>query len=78
MLRAGQLRVTAQHGLTAQALLDRRAEKAADRDLALNMARLLSGAVSMAPLSVIETRNVTPLEIGDGYAPDDLVDPRDG
>ena len=36
--------MTAQHGLTAQALLDRRIEKQADRDLALNMARLLSGA----------------------------------
>ena len=28
LLAAGELRVTAQHGLTAQALLDRRAEKA--------------------------------------------------
>ena len=50
LLAAGDLRVTAQHGLQAQALLDRRAEKQADRDLALNMARLLSGAIIMTPL----------------------------
>ena len=31
LLREGHLRVTAQHGLQAQALLDRRAEKQADR-----------------------------------------------
>ena len=79
LLRAGQLRVTAQHGLTAQALLDRRAEKSADRDLALNMARLLSGSVSMAPLTVIESRNVTPDDglLGDGLAPEGVFDLRD-
>ena len=74
LLRSGDLRVTATHGLQAQALLDRRAEKQADRDLALNMARLLSGAISMAPLNVIEMRNVTPPELGDGLAPLELVD----
>lgn len=57
-LEAGNLRITAQHGLAAQALIDRRIEKAADRDLALNMARLLSGAITMTPQTVIEGRAI--------------------
>jgi hypothetical protein len=75
MLRDGQLRVTASHGLQAQALLDRRAEKQADRDLALNMARLLSGAITMTPYEIIEGRNVTEVrEITDGLAPISIVE----
>ena len=77
MLKAGNLPVTTQHGLQAQALLDRRAEKQADRDLMLNMARLLSGAIVMTPQTVIEGRviDVTPVaELPDGLAPLDLVD----
>jgi hypothetical protein len=74
LLRDGSLRVTAQHGLTAQALLDRRAEKQADRDLALNMARLLSGAVIMTPMTVIEGRVLEPLELSDGLAPDGVYE----
>lgn len=77
LLREGALRVTASHGLAAQALLDRRAEKAADRDLMLNMARLLSGAISMAPMEVIEARNVTPPELLDGLAPPGVYEPGD-
>ena len=68
MLEAGTLRVTATHGLQAQALLDKRAEKAADRDVALNIARLLSGAMVPAPMKVVS---------GEGYdimlAPPELV-----
>jgi hypothetical protein len=72
MLEAGELRVTASHGLQAQALLDRRAEKQADRDFSLNLARLMSGAVMMTPSEVIEGRaiDVTPL------APAALIEPR--
>jgi hypothetical protein len=69
LLAAGDLRVTTQHGLSAQALLDRRAEKQADRDIAINIARLLSGAMTMAPMRVIEGRVVPdddPLELTDG------------
>jgi hypothetical protein len=75
LLAKGELRVTAQHGLTAQALLDRRAEKAADRDLSINIARLLSGAMVMTPVTVIEGRviDVTP-ELGDGLAPSGLYE----
>ena len=79
MLADGQLRVTASHGLQAQALLDRRAEKAADRDLAVNMARLLSGSIIMTPFEVIESRviDVTPPELGDGLAPEGVYEPVD-
>lgn len=45
LLADGTLKVTAQHGLQAQALLDRRAERAADRNLLLQMAGLLSGTI---------------------------------
>jgi hypothetical protein len=58
LLETGNLRVTATHGLQAQALLDRRAEKAADRDLAVNLARLLSGAMAPTPMKVVS---------GEGY-----------
>jgi len=74
LLQSGELRVTATHGLQAQALLDRRAEKQADRDLTLNMARLLSGAIQMAPISVVEMRNVTPPELEDGLAPEGVYE----
>jgi len=40
----GGLKVRTEHGLAAQALLDRRAEKQADRVLMVEMARLLSGS----------------------------------
>jgi membrane peptidoglycan carboxypeptidase len=48
LLAEGKLHVTAQHGLQAQALLDRRVEKAADRKLLVQVAGLLSGTVSLA------------------------------
>lgn len=40
-LKNGEGRVTVQHGLQAQQLLDRRAERAKDRELAITLARLL-------------------------------------
>jgi hypothetical protein len=79
LLANGDLRVTTQHGLSAQALLDRRAEKQADRDIAINIARLLSGAMVMTPMNVIEGRVVPddePLELTDGLlAPEGLFEP---
>jgi len=79
LLAAGELRVTAQHGLQAQALLDRRAEKQADRDVAINIARLLSGAMVIPPMNVIEGRVISHdddnLLLGDGLAPDGVYDP---
>lgn len=74
MLARGDLRVTASHGLAAQALLDRRAEKQADRDLTLNMARLLSGAIAMPPITVIEGRVVDVPALTDGLAPEGVYE----
>lgn len=42
-LEAGELRITTRDGLAAQGLLDKRAEKQADRDLMVNLARLMTG-----------------------------------
>ena len=68
LLAQGELRVSAQHGLSAQALLDRRAEKQADRDIAINIARLLSWRDAHAAITVIEGRVVGegPAELADG------------
>jgi hypothetical protein len=71
LLEAGEIRVTAAHGLQAQALIDRRAEKAADRDLAVNIARLLSGAIMETPLRVIEG---TAYDVEAGLAPARLIE----
>lgn len=43
LLDDGKLHVRAEHGLQAQALIDRRAERAADRQLMIQMAGLLAG-----------------------------------
>jgi hypothetical protein len=43
-LEQGELKVNANHGLAAQGLLDRRADKQADRDLLMNLARLMTAA----------------------------------
>jgi hypothetical protein len=43
MLDRGELKIRTNDGLWAQGLLDKREEKKADRDLLLNLARLMSG-----------------------------------
>lgn len=53
-LANGTLRVTAAHGLTAQALIDRRVEKQADRALMVQLASLLTGASIQPPEDLIE------------------------
>ena len=47
-LKDGTARVTVQHGLQAQQLLDRRAERAKDRELTVTLARMLFTAVPPA------------------------------
>jgi hypothetical protein len=47
LLADGDLKIRAEHGLSAQALIDRRAEKQADRQMMVEMARLLSGSGPM-------------------------------
>jgi len=59
-LQAGEARVTVQHGLQAQQLIDKRAERAKDRELAVTLARLLhSGA---PPPEAIRARHVDAIE----------------
>jgi len=53
-LQAGEARVTVQHGLQAQQLLDRRAERAKDRELAVTLARLLHSP--MPPVGMVMER----------------------
>lgn len=53
-LQNGEARVTVQHGLQAQALLDRREERKQDRQLAITLARLLHTA--RPPMEAIEER----------------------
>lgn len=47
LLTDGKLSVRTEHGLSAQALIDRRAEKQADRRLMIEMAGLLAGTRSL-------------------------------
>lgn len=56
-LKSGEARVTVQHGLQAQAMLDRREERAKDRALAITLTRMLH--TSAAPPEIID---VTPVE----------------
>jgi hypothetical protein len=55
-LKDGSARVTVQHGLQAQQLLDRRAERAKDRELAITLARLLHSP--LPPTDLIMERTV--------------------
>jgi hypothetical protein len=62
-LQAGEARVTVQHGLQAQQLLDRRAERQKDRELAVTLGRLLHSP--MPPVALVQERpdiiDVTPI-----------------
>ena len=42
-VKAGKLKPTLQHGLMAQQMIDKREERAADRQLAIKLARMLGG-----------------------------------
>ena len=54
LLAAGSLHVSAAHGLQAQALIDRRIEKQADRALMVQLAGLLLGGSMEPPADLIE------------------------
>ena len=58
----GAVELRAADGLKAQALIDRRAEKSADRSFVLNLAQLLSGGGASAPAEIVESTviDVTP------------------
>jgi hypothetical protein len=55
-LQDGTARVTVQHGLQAQQLIDRRAERAKDRELAVTLARLLHSG--MPPMAMVQERTI--------------------
>lgn len=65
-LKDGEARVTVQHGLQAQQLLDRRAERAKDRELAITLARLLH--TGSPPPEAITVRQIEATEVIDGVA----------
>lgn len=44
-VKSGKLKPTLQHGLLAQSMIDKREERAADRQLAIRLARMLGGRV---------------------------------
>lgn len=72
-VKSGKLKPTLQHGLLAQSMIDKREERAADRQLAIKLAAMLGG--SAPPPGVI--LNVTPESrlLTDGeemFDPDDL------
>lgn len=72
-LRAGELDVTTQHGLQAQALIDRRDEKTQDRDLMLSLARVMSGAIGVGPPAALiegDYVDITPDGVLPGWAED--------
>lgn len=52
-MAAGKLQPTLRDGLTAQQLLDRRAEKAADRSFMLNLALALAGGGRVVPRTLL-------------------------
>jgi hypothetical protein len=61
----GSLRVTTAHGLQAQGMLDRREERKKDRELSVQLARLLSGSMRVPAHLVIDgtARDVTDEEV---------------
>lgn len=71
-VREGRLKPTLQHGLMAQSMLDKRAERAADRQLAIKLAAMLAGG--LPPPSVIKV--VGPQE-ADADEADEDWDPDD-
>lgn len=52
---SGALKPTLRDGLTAQQLLDRRAEKAADRSFMLNLALAMAGGGKRTPVKYLPT-----------------------
>jgi hypothetical protein len=75
-VKAGKLKPTLQHGLMAQQMIDKREERAADRQLAIRLAAMLGGRVPPAGVII----DVTPeqrllaaqAEEGEEFDPTDL------
>jgi hypothetical protein len=77
-MATGRLKPTLRDGLTAQQLLDRRAEKAADRSFMLNLAMALAGGGKRVPVKYLPAPNEPDPDIIEGdfteenLAPDHL------
>lgn len=72
-LKDGDVDVTVEQGLKAQAILDKREEKDADRRLALSIARMLAGqkpppTVIIEGVAVIDAGDMPPDEDRDDLA----------
>jgi hypothetical protein len=66
-LEKGELPVTTAHGLQAQKMIDTREDKRKDRELAVNIARLLSGSMGIPKRLIV--KDVTPQDVPDDYVP---------
>jgi hypothetical protein len=66
LLAAGKLAPTLRDGLTAQQLLDRRAEKAADRRFMLNLAMAMAGGGNTTPQKYLPDPAETPKNVTEG------------
>lgn len=77
-MAAGKLQPTLRDGLTAQQLLDRRAEKAADRSFMLNLAMAMAGGGKPTPIKYLPSPSEPDPDIIEGtfeeqnLAPDHL------
>jgi hypothetical protein len=66
-IEKGHLMVTTAHGLQAQKMLDTREDKRKDRELAVNIARLLSGSAGIPAHLIV--KDVTPQDVPEDYVP---------
>ena len=65
-MAAGKVRPTLRDGLAAQQLLDRRAEKAADRSFMLNLALALAGGGQQVPQKLLPAPSDSPEDVIEG------------
>jgi len=75
-VKSGKLKPTLQHGLMAQQMLDKRQERAADRQLAIRLAAMLGGGKAPANVLVDVTPRALQLtepddDTDDGFTPID-------
>jgi hypothetical protein len=74
-MAAGKLQPTLRDGLTAQQLLDRRAEKAADRSFMLNLAAALAGGGSRTPVKYLPNPQDEDPDIIEGFYSEENLAP---
>ena len=73
-VKAGKLKPTLQHGLLAQSMIDKREERAADRQLAIRLAAMLGGTTPPPGVILDVTPEQRLLDSGEAeFDPDDLA-----